>query len=413
LPLPHIGNGLRHTADLVIVHLTGDDASAIPGLLDNAKQLLKPDGRAIFLGSGHALASALDRLGASLPGVGDTALASGHVLSLLTEECFGIYNVPGDERRAYLTPISTATELKSSAMAAVVMSANPLQHSGAMPYTHPAFGAQASKAAFVDFGTHYDNPWLYRTMVQNGERLRNESALLALSSTVADTASATSADLGAALAVEGYQLLKNSELDLLVPLLEKIRLYLKNDGRNIHVIRWKISLAYLAALACAARGEHNLARDYFNYVAQMDACQFSPLLATKTVSASFWLGVHYLQRGQIADAKKSFAGGISACVRALGSDHSQSIGSSTSPLNFGLQELAEVADMGSQCVSALHYADEFSAAPAAFWDRVTTRRFGLANWLMHLEAENNRLASQNRQLSADLRAAIEERSCLG
>ena len=411
LPIPHIKDDRRHIADLVIVHVSNNELSAIPGLLKNTEQLLKPDGRAILLGSGQALSCALDLLGAVLPGEGNALLSLREMPTLLTEECFGVCNVPGNERRAYIAPFAATHELSGSAMAAIVFSANPLQAAGSLPYNHPAFGRLATQTHLVDFGRHYDNPWLYRTMVQNGERLRHEDSLLALARTVTETASEASADLGAALAVEGYQLLKQSQLDQLVPLLEKIRSYLKNEDKNIHVLRWKISLAYLAALAHASRGEHNLARSYFKYVAQVDACQFSPLLATKTVGACFWLGVHYLQRGHLAEAKKSFADGVSASVRALGSDHSRSLGSATDPLNFALQELAEVADMGSQCVSALRHADKFASVPAAFWDSVSTRRFGLANWLMHLEAENNRLAAENSQLSGALRAATKEQSC--
>jgi hypothetical protein len=87
----------------------------------------------------------------------------------------------------------------------MVASANPLLgEAAAGGYDHPGFPkAMGSRPALVDFGAAYDNPWLYRSMVQMGERLGDEVKLARLAECVIEDSRVDSADRGAAAAVQG------------------------------------------------------------------------------------------------------------------------------------------------------------------------------------------------------------------
>ena len=394
LPIEYIEKSQRHSADLVIVNLTGEGSGAIAALVNNAIQLVKPDGRVILKGDKTSLVEAAEQFGIP-PSANSEGTQPIQEAKMLAEECFLLAHVPTDACRAYLQPVNHLCEISNDSFALFVLSANPLHVTLPCTYRHPEFEHHAKEVPAVDFGTYYQNPWLYRAMVQNGERIRHEPTLLALSETVIATAAKGSADLGAALTVAGYQLLKNGELDNTGPLLAQIQEYIATNTQSGHSLRWRISLAYLAALIHAARGESQRAEAYFEKVTQEDACKFNPILTTKTISAYFWLGINHLQSGDLETAKNSFANGVRTSLRAMATNQQTTVGDPDAPLAFALQEIAEVADMGAQCAIALRHADRFSTAPASFWRRVSTRRFGQANWLMHLEAENLRLAKEN------------------
>ena len=123
----------------------------------------------------------------------------------------------------------------------------------------------------------------------------------------------------------------------------------------------------------------------------LDPLVFSPLLTTKTIAARFWRGVMHLVDGESNKARDAFRAGIEAGRRALHAPDQNAIGSPDVPLPFGFQELAEVADMASQCALAIAHVDEYDRSPGKFWKRVDIRRFGLASWAKHLGAENDRL----------------------
>ena len=77
----------------------------------------------------------------------------------------------------------------------------------------------------VDFGAAYDNPWLYRTMVQMGERLTHDVKLARLAECVIEDSREDSADRGAAIAVLGYRVLEMRRPDLAFAILPMIQAY--------------------------------------------------------------------------------------------------------------------------------------------------------------------------------------------
>jgi hypothetical protein len=260
-----------------------------------------------------------------------------------------------------------------------------------MPYVHPDFGRSGTGKTFhlTDFGSHYDNPWLYRPLVQMGERLGDKGPLLDLAHQVLASASPASADFGAGLAVVGYHVLSDKEktADEIDAILDLADAYLTQPDGNPHVLRWKISLAFISALLAIKKGDRQEALRRFATTAEYDPCAFSPLLSTKTVAACFWRGILLLSDGEREEARCCFTAGIEAGRRALHAPDENAIGNPVDPLTFGFPELAEVADMSGQCANALHYLDDFELSPGKFWSAVDVRRFGLVTWAKDLEAE--------------------------
>lgn len=278
----------------------------------------------------------------------------------------------------------------------VVASANPLMgaaHRG--EYDHPAFStAEAARPALVDFGAAYDNPYLYRSMVQMGERLGDDMKLARLAECVIQDSRADSADRGAAIAVLGYRVLEMRLPDTVSAILPLIGDYLTqplDEGISVHVRRWRISLAFLAGRLSELAGDRIAAKSWYRVAAESDWARFSPLLATKAIAASFYEARLCLVDGEAETARACFRKGVETALEAAACTHSDQMGPADRPLGFYLQELAEVIDMGSQCANALANFSMWQRDPGLFWRQVDIRRFGLASWARDMERENQRL----------------------
>ena len=278
----------------------------------------------------------------------------------------------------------------------VVASANPLMGAAHRDeYRHPAFATSAGPGpALVDFGTAYDNPYLYRSMVQMGERLGDDMKLARLAECVIEDSPPNSADRGAAIAVLGYRVLEMRLPDTVPAILPLIADYLSqplHESVSVHVRRWRISLAFLAGRLSELIGDRVAARSWYRAAAESDWARFSPLLATKAIAASFYEARICLADGEVETARACFRKGVETALEAAACSHSEQMGPAEQPLSFYLQELAEVIDMGSQCANALANFAMWQRDPGLFWRQVDIRRFGLASWARDMERENKRL----------------------
>lgn len=278
----------------------------------------------------------------------------------------------------------------------LVAAANPLMGAGdGAEFDHPAFPkTMASRPALVDFGAAYDNPYLYRSMVQMGERLSDDIKLARLAECVIEDSREDSADRGAAIAVLGYRVLEMRLPDMAASILPLIAGYVAQPldyGTPVHVRRWRISLAFLAGRLEELTGDRDAAKHWYRAAANGDWADFSPLLATKAIAASFYEARLSLADGDTETAKACFRQGVDTALKAAAFPHDQQMGPADQPLSFYLQELAEVIDMGSQCASALAHFPMWRRDPGLFWRQVDVRRFGLASWARDLERENARL----------------------
>jgi SAM-dependent methyltransferase len=305
----------------------------------------------------------------------------------------GGFKLAGAPRTLYKRALRD--EARETEWLILVGSVDPLAKRSARRYTDPEFAAAPPPGCWVaDFAGHYDNPWLYRSMVHMGDRLRDRDVLTDLAARALGTLPMDSADFGAALTVLGYALIErpdSSHVDDLMPLIDA---YLGQDMPNPHAKRWQLSSAYLAGCMALARGEREAARMYLTAVAQADFMEFSPLLATKVIAAAFHLGAMAMADNDFALAATHFGGGVDTCRRALKADDLNAIGDARAPFPFGLTELAEVADMGAQCAMALKLLPLARRSPGQFWRQVDTKRFGLVSWALALQQENRTLRQQ-------------------
>lgn len=319
------------------------------------------------------------------------ATASLDTSDLIAEE---YWSLAAEPRSLY--KLAPGAPAPAGAKTLLVASVDPLLKYSERRFSNPeAWGREALPQCWVvAIAEHYDNPWLYRAMVRMGDRIRDRDALTDLAGRALGLVAMDSADFGGALTVLGYALLDQPSSEHVDDVLGLVDAYLAQDIDNPHVKRWQISSAFVAGRLAMARGERELARAYLGAVAQADFMAFGPLLATKTIAASFHLGAMALAEGDEAGAHAHFMAGVASCRRALHADDLNAIGDPEAPYSFGFTELGEVADMGAQCAMAAKLLALHARSPGLFWQKVDTRKFGLVSWALALEQEVERLRRQ-------------------
>lgn len=278
----------------------------------------------------------------------------------------------------------------------LIASANPLRGADdSAHFTHPAYPPRTTDGALpvvVDFAGSYDNPYLYRAMIQMGERLDDEGRLSDLAEHVILNARAGSADQGSAISVLGYRILEQRRAPLVPVLVGAIREFLDHaTGNEPHVLRWRFSLMFLAGRLCEMAEARADAVDWYHATSTADWSAFSPLIATKSIGAAFFEGRLHLSDGDLPAAKACFQRGVATALAAAQASHLDALGDPERPVPFYLTELAEVLDMGSQCANAVANLPLWSRDPGTFWRTVDVRRFGLSNWARDLQRENEAL----------------------
>ncbi len=262
-------------------------------------------------------------------------------------------------------------------------------------FTHPGFpGDGRPLPVLVDFAKAYDNPWLYRTMVQIGERLNDPIKLARLAESVLADSRPDSVDRGAAISVLGYRVLEMRMRDsapALVSVIEDYFTATQAGNRPPHIARWRVSLAFLAGRLCDLTEERADALAWYDTASGDEWSAFSPILATKSIAACFLAGRLCLSAQDVTGAKARFRRGVEIGQQAAAADHGALFGSAEAPLPFYFQELAEVLDMTSQCANALFHMPLWDRDPGLYWRQVDVKRFGVATWALDLERENERL----------------------
>lgn len=313
----------------------------------------------------------------------------------------GGYKVHHGKRQMYPLPLAYSHPIESEWW---IFSAHAdPRHAAATPYTNP-FSKQAGAAipAHVAFEKYYDNPWLYRTLVQQGVRIMDDDTLGQLCIDVANTARPGSADHGAALCVLAYRLLESgySSQDSFMKIAGAINKFDEAyDRNNPHAQRWAISLHFVAARLLLAIGNRDDAYTTFLTCAAMDPLRFCPLLATKTVSSRMYAGLILVGNGKTAEAREQFQLGVTEAHRVMQGDWKNIIGDFEQPLLFALPEAADVLTLASQCAQAVNALDKHSSVPGYFWDRINLKFFGLVEWNRNLENENKKLRQELHMLA--------------
>lgn len=399
------------SVDLVVSMETIEHVEDWQAVLDAFRRVLKPDGRLI--------ASVPDRWGDETGQ--DPNPHHFHVFDwdkiatalserFIVEARFGQIAPGGPKlqrspRRLVPLPFDSTQEHE---WILAIASVNPLQDGAekAKDFRHPAFHDSLKDSALpvVDFGAFYNNPFLYRPMVQLGERISDPERLFRLANLAATVSASGSADQGAAFCVMGYQALDHRNGVVAQELLPLIAAYqdatVETASANPHIRRWRLSLAFLAGRLNSLLGNDEAALHCYQQAVAEPWQEFSPLLATKAVASCFYAAVLCLSARRDEAAKGWFERGLQISLEAIGSPSEAIIGSLQNPIPFALQEIGEVADMGGQCATALSGWALLERDRGVFWRCIDVKRFGVVSWARDLERLNSLLMERIDRLRA-------------
>lgn len=257
----------------------------------------------------------------------------------------------------------------------------------------------------ASFKRDYENPWLIRSMIALGLRIARPSLLRALARRVVRYAPPNSPDFGGALCVLLYDALASPQpAEAESELLARVSTFDTQLSRNPHVLRWRVSNWFAAAMLHLRRGELAAARAAFERCVGYDVLAFSPLLATKTIEARFRLGC-MIAGDDLAGARRHWHAGALEAQRVLQADWTNLWGDDRAPLPFALPEASQVIDLAARCAAALRAGDAWRTSPAHALALTTHTQAQHARALSADHAELQRAWRDQRIELASLRAA--------
>lgn len=225
---------------------------------------------------------------------------------------------------------------------------SPLGHDAA-GYRETSFPTKQPPPAVVAFARDYDNPWLVKAMVSRGHRLDDQDQLQLLAASALRQAAPHSADAGASLCVLAYRLLDDPTTTAAAvdDMVARIDAYAAAAPANVTVLRWQISLLYVAARLQLWCGRRQQARELFARCSRLDVKAYSPILGTKTVDAALQNGLSAAADGDDATARQCFVRAITATERLFQGSWEPILGAAEQPIAFGLVEATDVVDVAA------------------------------------------------------------------
>lgn len=234
-----------------------------------------------------------------------------------------------------------------------------------VPFVETTHTTQPDDPAYqaTAYAKSYCNPWLAKgattwPMLNAGQRL-------ALSERILSEYPPDSADYGAALCTKAYRLLEapldSKSVDAMVVSIET---YLGVKSSVPHVVRWQISLCYVGALLEQKRGDFAAAEAWFARCGHMDTDGFSGMSATKTTDALFQAAMFALGRGEVEKARILLETAMRTGRKVLAGSWFNIVGNETTPVLFGLHDLAQIMENLVRCGYALHQLPIWRERPA-------------------------------------------------
>jgi tetratricopeptide (TPR) repeat protein len=195
-------------------------------------------------------------------------------------------------------------------------------------------------------------------MVAIGWRITNEQLLEQLARRVRSSSSGR-VDDGAALCVLAYRALLSPcppSPEICTEFADSIERYVDGwNPANPHETRWVISNLYVKACLLRNVGDRDGALIAFKRCASIDPLSYSPLLATKSVSACWLAGLLSFHAQDLDAARRFWSRGIALAEHALKGDWREICGSIDRPFTFGLKEASEILNTAAQCADALNH----------------------------------------------------------
>lgn len=352
--------GLRdYDADTFDFILIDGTKYALSPPWDEAARVLTPGGRLCVL---HVVGHE------DVQESGATIREQMEACGLLFEEGWLARCVTGpEESPVWVTKrLSTADTLVKGGDRLALALMNPVASRGARAKVGPGGDDSPNVLAFA---RDYDNPWLVRGLVAMGLRATSVDLRVRMAEEVLTTANEGSADYGAALCVRCYAAIEQgADAQVLTGLLRRAAGYADSHAVNPSVLRWQISLLYVAGLMAMQTGDLRGAESLFSRVRKFDALDFSPLLGTKTVGAAYWQGLIAFARGDSDAARAAWTHAVEEARRLLQQGNwREVIADAGCPVTFGLPELAAVALEAARAAGGLHALGRFPDRPALVW----------------------------------------------
>lgn len=265
------------------------------------------------------------------------------------------------------------------------------------PYLETTFplAQGAMPTLLTDARAQYANPWLLRSLVGTGVRMRDRNELVQLADRVAATYHG-GPDEAAALAVLAYALsddAPDSEVEDLFRAMEPHIVAAVSPEATPVQIRWGISLSFVKGQIESVRGRFDEAQLSYSRAATLPFECFAPLLATKTIESAFRLGVMALGNQDRALARRWWTRGVEAARMALSADWETAFGHTVELPIYAMSELTEIADLATRCSLALSYVDRVGpsamVAEAFLTNRGTSLRAAWAREQSSYQASRN------------------------
>lgn len=268
-----------------------------------------------------------------------------------------------DARRSFLRHDVELDDERDSEWAIVVAVKSPVAHE--LPtYVESIYPYVDPPKNLLEFGRYYDNPWLVHGLVEGAFRVRCPEALIELCESVLNSSRMDSADYGAALCVAGYRLLEGAESSIDAPLLHsRMTEYIGLKSPNPHVLRWQVSLSFLAGELAISKGRRSEARLAYQRCLELGFEPFHPMLAAKTISAARRLAMMELDAGHHAEAKQYLSVAVQELRKVFCYPLEDLIGKLDRPLPCNYFDLVTIVD------SALHSAIMLSLLDQGYVDR--------------------------------------------
>jgi SAM-dependent methyltransferase len=292
---------------------------------------------------------------------------------------------------------------------------DPLDGAQDIPYRETVFANVAAAGhRSTDYARWYTNPWIVHPMVHVGYRVKSATLLRELAQRLLAQSPPDSADYGAALCILAYQSLASGADSH--EIIERAERFLSVESFNPHVLRWRVSLAFVLSQIQLKHGSVDRARHYLQACVAIDPFAFSVHLATKTADAWFQLGWLALSAGDRAEARRSWMQGLAFGRKLVSQPLDDVLLNPADPNRFdhgdGMREFVLAIESITQCANGLHLLQREAEGVAVRWSDVYCTFRGKSELLgRNLREAQDKVASLNGELDLsreDLRNRTKE-----
>ncbi|QDV72614.1 methyltransferase domain-containing protein [Botrimarina mediterranea] len=251
------------------------------------------------------------------------------------------------------------------------------------------------------YAEQYENPWLVPSLVTRGLRTDRKQLRRDMAQQVLDRR-VPNADEAAALCVKAYTLLGDGAAWRDVEdLLQRCEPHTQSrdwDSAKPIETRWAVSLTYVGALLSLQCGQRDRAKQLFEACASLPFLCYAPILATKTVSAALRRAKLALVDHDHEAARTWFTRGVEASRLAATQDWEAIFGDLTRQPLPVFRELAEVVELGAQCMAGLTLLQGAAPGPVYYEQLDASKAADIEALLAYQKVQNDAIQWHQEQM---------------